>query len=615
MNTINKSLPRVVIAVLTWNQRDQVLACLESIQSSDYANYEVALIDQHSTDGTVAVVREQYPDASFVIHRENFGFGEGMNGGVRFAIEHQADYLLCLDNDARIQRDTVKLLVNAAIENDQIAMVFPGIYSAEGSLREGQTGSVSSAVWEEGRLMVPVKPKVGEGPVPADISSCGIALVSLKAIKTVGYLDPNYFFAFDEADWFYRISVAGFSGRYLPAARVMHGVGATIPAGSEMSDYYRLRNILYFFKKHSSGKQQVRAISNILFRASADMLTCLLKGDLRAAKTRASAIYHFFRGKKRNKVFGSMKVPLLMRVVRVLNKRPLQFWRALRARIHRWKGDPERIRVRIDWNIGDELMAMPVFEALKSEYPNCIVDAEVRFPALVEGNPYIDSVNGGNDFAPDRVINLHQDVRNRPRDKYLPEIAGVKTWGEPRIYLQDEELERAKQRWGLDNDKLRIALCPEVWWLARRWPREKWIDVMRHFEQSHDCQLLILGTNEKAFSLGVNLMRQTTLREAAAVLAQSHLFLGHDSGLLYMALAVNTPSIGLYGPLNPDLLYRERPGFIPIWSTVECRGCWPDYRMKIRDHCPKIVPDCMTEISVLEVLDAAESLIRDGVRR
>jgi len=105
------------------------------------------------------------------------------------------------------------------------------------------------------------------------------------------------------------------------------------------------------------------------------------------------------------------------------------------------------------------------------------------------------------------------------------------------------------------------------------------------------------------------LIGQTTIREAAAVMSQCRLFLGHDSGPLYLALASGTPSVGLYGPLNPYYLYPELPYFMPLWSDLECRGCWPDDRMKLRDHCPKIVPDCVPAISIKTVLEASDRLL------
>ena len=104
-------------------------------------------------------------------------------------------------------------------------------------------------------------------------------------------------------------------------------------------------------------------------------------------------------------------------------------------------------------------------------------------------------------------------------------------------------------------------------------------------------------------------MGKTSLRETAALVSQCDLFIGHDSGPLYVALAMGTPSVGLYGPLDPELLYPPVPYFKPVWTSVECRGCWPDNRMVYRDHCPKIFPDCMTAISVEAVWQAAVEML------
>ena len=99
------------------------------------------------------------------------------------------------------------------------------------------------------------------------------------------------------------------------------------------------------------------------------------------------------------------------------------------------------------------------------------------------------------------------------------------------------------------------------------------------------------------------------MREAAFILSQCDLFVGSDSGLVHLALAVGTPVVGLYGPLNPYFLIQARPSFVPLWSEVPCRGCWSDNRMKHPDHCPKIEPDCMTSISSELVIKTCDSLL------
>jgi ADP-heptose:LPS heptosyltransferase len=74
---------------------------------------------------------------------------------------------------------------------------------------------------------------------------------------------------------------------------------------------------------------------------------------------------------------------------------------------------------------------------------------------------------------------------------------------------------------------------------------------------------------------------------------------------------VGTPVVGLYGPLDPGYLVDVRPGFQPVWTDLECRGCWSHGRMKYPDHCPKIDPDCMKSISVDRVKEACDGLLKE----
>ena len=134
------------------------------------------------------------------------------------------------------------------------------------------------------------------------------------------------------------------------------------------------------------------------------------------------------------------------------------------------------------------------------------------------------------------------------------------------------------------------------------------------FDHEYGCsedraEVWVSGKDGRPLPVGTNLIGQTTLREMAALLTECHLFVGNDSGPLYLAVAAGVPAIGLYGPLDPSLLYPKQPHFIPVYSEVECRGCWPDGRMKYPDHCPKVVPDCMSSIPLERVIEAAEKLL------
>ena len=78
--------PKVTIIILNWNGKEDTIECLESLKHITYPNYEILLVDNGSTDGSVECLRERYPGMEIIENGENLGFGEGNNVG--------ADYIL-----------------------------------------------------------------------------------------------------------------------------------------------------------------------------------------------------------------------------------------------------------------------------------------------------------------------------------------------------------------------------------------------------------------------------------------------------------------------------------------------------------------------------------------
>ena len=586
--------PKVVVGTLTWNQKERVFRWFESISKLDYPGLTLVVVDNHSTDGTVEALRQSFPEAHVIRHRENLGFGEGINSQFRFAIEAGADYLFIVENDGEPDPKVLSLLVEACERNPRIGAAFPRVFYAD---QRDQIWPVRGTTLEE------MGSEITRSPL-------GICLIRMEAVKKAGYLDPGYFIFFDDADWLLRLSQAGYVAQAVPETRAWHGPPNERCDNLVTRTYYQTRNRLYFVQKYVSPVYFLRFFFSTFFKTLLWALpACLLRGKQEAFRGMGWGWIDFLKGKRGRREFALMKENIFRRRgQKILDgcsavRRKIRFW------LKRGTGNRLKIRVRIDWNIGDEVIASPVYQGLKEKYPRSVIDAEVRYPELVEGNPFVDSVNAGKSFDPDLVVNLHQEVRNRPRTDYLSGFAGLEHWTLPKVYVKVEEIQRVKKKWFSENSNLRVVICPEVGWLAKRWLRENWIRLAEYFIKTHRAEVWVSGKDGRPLPVGTNLIGQTTLREMAAFLTECHLFVGNDSGPLYLAVAVGTPAVGLYGPLDPSLLYPKQPHFIPVYSEVECRGCWPDGRMKYPDHCPKVVPDCMSSIPLERVIEAAEKLL------
>ena len=111
--------PLVYVVMLTWNQRGDTLECLESVEAIKYPAFRVVLVDNGSTDGTAEAVAGRFPAVEVVANPQNLGFAAGANVGLRYALQHGADYAFLLNNDTVVDPAVLDVLVYGDLWLDQ----------------------------------------------------------------------------------------------------------------------------------------------------------------------------------------------------------------------------------------------------------------------------------------------------------------------------------------------------------------------------------------------------------------------------------------------------------------------------------------------------------------
>lgn len=262
--------PKVFIVILNWNQGAMTLDCLRSLQSLNYANYQVVLVDNGSTDGSPDLVRAQFPECILIESKVNLGYSEGNNLGIRYALEHGADFLLLLNNDTLVDGEMLTRLVQAAQSDPQVGITGPTMFYANPP--DMLWGGENRVVWPRATV---VRNRMGEcleaealrrqAPLEADyIDSCAI-LIKREVLEKVGLFDGRYFINFDDVDFNLRARKAGYTVQYVPGALMWHKVSAAMGVGSPATTYYMTRNSLLFFNRHAPGLWKWAGLARILF--------------------------------------------------------------------------------------------------------------------------------------------------------------------------------------------------------------------------------------------------------------------------------------------------------------------------------------------------------------
>lgn len=248
--------PSVAIVVLNWNGGADTLACLASLGRLDYPVFTVSVVDNHSTDDSVAAIRATYPSMTLLEATENLGYVGGNNLGIEYAQKLGADYILLLNNDTEVAPDFLRHLVGSAEADPRVGIVGPTIYYFD---QPGVIWSAGGGIdWNRGRTRMmnldePDRGQLGERPRPADFVT-GCALLSRRAVfDRVGLLDPRFFAYYEEIEWCVRAARAGFKILHVPQAKLWHKISYASRNASPLVSYYMTRNRLLFLQTTRAG--------------------------------------------------------------------------------------------------------------------------------------------------------------------------------------------------------------------------------------------------------------------------------------------------------------------------------------------------------------------------
>jgi len=124
-------MKKVYAIVVTFNGEEYIDKCLNSLLNSSYP-LQIIVADNYSTDSTVEYISKNYPSVLLIKSSENLGFGKGNNLGLRKALNENADYVLLLNQDAWIQKDTIEELVKVHYKNPDYGLLSPIHYDESG---------------------------------------------------------------------------------------------------------------------------------------------------------------------------------------------------------------------------------------------------------------------------------------------------------------------------------------------------------------------------------------------------------------------------------------------------------------------------------------------------
>lgn len=284
-----KEKPKVSIIVLNWNGKEDTIECIDSLVQITYPNYEIILVDNASTDGSAQYFRDHYEEIKIIENRENLGFAEGNNVGIREALKQKANYILLLNNDTIVDPSFLEDLIEVGESDDSIGILSPIIYYYDDRNKIQYCGEKVN--WYKGKLT-----KINlasKGVIQSEIICGASMLIKKETIEKIGLLPTEYFMLWEDIDYSIKALKNNIKNVYVTTSKIWHKGSVSIGGiSSPFRMRYTIRNRIILWKKYSSKLQFCSFLINLVFLKIPMIFTI----GLVKTNQKKSFIFYFSKG-------------------------------------------------------------------------------------------------------------------------------------------------------------------------------------------------------------------------------------------------------------------------------------------------------------------------------
>ncbi len=276
--------PSVDVLVLNYNGRSWLEACFRTLRATRYPNFRMVLVDNASTDDSVAFVRTHFPEVEIFQTGANAGFSRAYNMAVAAST---ADYVVLLNNDVEVDPGWLAPLIDYLEHHPRTAAVQPKLRSLqdrrffEYAGASGGMMDVYGFPFLRGRVFDTIEEDRGQYDDVAPVFwTTGAALVARRsAYLEVGGMDEDFVHHMEEIDMCWRWHLAGYSLAVVPQGVVYHHAGATISPDSYRKVYWNHRNSVFMLLKNYSAASLWRYLPVRIMLDAAVMGWALARGE------------------------------------------------------------------------------------------------------------------------------------------------------------------------------------------------------------------------------------------------------------------------------------------------------------------------------------------------
>ena len=303
--------PLLSVIIPNWNGARHLPTCLDALRRQTYPRVEVIVVDNASTDESVALIRRDYPEVVLVSLDQNLGFAGGVNRGIEVA---RGEIVASLNNDTEVSPGWAEALVTALRSHPEAGVAASKILLFD---RRDTLHSAGDACGVDG---IPLNRGVwqkDEGQFDTDEyiwGGCGGAVAYRRAmLNDIGLLDEDLFMYCEDVDLNWRAQLAGYRCIFVPQAVVYHHLSAT--GGGPLASFYTGRNTVWVLVKNYPTellRRHWRAVLRAQLKIAWEALKAWRGAAARARlRGQLAALFGLPRWlRKRRRIQASRRVPL-----------------------------------------------------------------------------------------------------------------------------------------------------------------------------------------------------------------------------------------------------------------------------------------------------------------
>lgn len=266
--------PSVFVILLNWNGWQDTVKCIDSLKSLTYPNYEIVVLDNSSTDDSVARIREAHPDVTLIETGANLGFAGGNNVGIRYALDKGADYVWLLNNDTMPKANALTSMVNVIESDPDIGAVGSVLYHMHDPSQVQVWGGLRVS-FLTGTVRPFRKPVHFEQIHYLSGASILLRRETLEEVR----LDESYFMYWEDVDFGFRLRQAGWKLAVAEQSHILHKESSSLGKHSVQKDILFNTYAIFFFLRYA-----FFPLWPIVMGIGGRLLKRLVQGDWRRAQ-------------------------------------------------------------------------------------------------------------------------------------------------------------------------------------------------------------------------------------------------------------------------------------------------------------------------------------------